>query len=126
MIPPDFYHYALTLFESILRFEPDAKMAILFCGVSQAELPENRASSNLLLIPDQDVCSKEPGKSIAEKYRLKNTDCYRWSLKPVIIKHLLEKNYEQVFYLDPDLFFVSCSWLGRRIGCGSILWRIEY
>lgn len=45
---------------------------------------------------------------IAEKLKKKyKGDKLRWSLKPVYVKYLLEQGYDQVIYVDNDIFFYS-------------------
>ncbi len=45
---------------------------------------------------------------IYEKYYQKYRDEFRWSMKPVLINHLLEKNINRrVIYLDSDLYFFN-------------------
>lgn len=54
------------------------------------------------------MCMSGIGKKIEEKYRKSSMDRFRWSLKPVFIKYLLqEKNYDKVIFVDPDLYFFN-------------------
>lgn len=46
--------------------------------------------------------------NLAEKIKKKyQNDQLRWSLKPVYVQHLLEQGYDQVIYVDNDIFFYS-------------------
>ncbi|MEM0996698.1 MAG: hypothetical protein AAGN35_06450 [Bacteroidota bacterium] len=48
------------------------------------------------------------GKAICQKYhRPEQQDALRWSLKPVLLHHLLQSEYERVIFLDNDLFFFA-------------------
>ncbi len=54
-----------------------------------------------------DINNQHTAAQIITKYRT-NKDKLRWSLKPVLMKHLLlQPETEQLIYLDNDLFFFS-------------------
>jgi hypothetical protein len=54
-----------------------------------------------------EISLSESARKIIEKYK-SNKDKLRWSLKPVFLKHLLEKQaINSVIYLDNDVFFYS-------------------
>ncbi len=52
---------------------------------------------------------------------------FRWMLKPILIKHLLEE-YDAVFWVDPDLYFFNdISHIARKLECHEVVlsphWR---
>ncbi len=60
------------------------------------------------------------GEAIKAKHH-ETSDCLRWSLKPVLIRALLEE-YDKVIYLDNDLFFFSLpSFLWSELDSNDIL-----
>jgi hypothetical protein len=53
------------------------------------------------------VVNNEAAKEIINKYG-KDNDKLRWSLKPILMKHLLSQQYtDRLIYLDNDLYFYS-------------------
>lgn len=74
------------------------------------------------LVLDQDASEAFPDfetlspKSLSESHLVKalyskyqqRTDAFRWSLKSVLMIHLLKTGkYDQVYFVDPDLYFVA-------------------
>lgn len=59
---------------------------------------------------------------LSDKYKL-NSNEFRWSMKPVLLLHLLQfEGYNKVFFLDPDLyFFSSYKYLEDELGDSSFL-----
>lgn len=89
--------------------------------VLQASLKQHGNTGLQVLVVDEGPAGKDqPGilqvddlvhapffKDIQKKYAHTNKDNFRWALKPVLIGHLLDKGFEKVIFLDPDLFFVN-------------------
>lgn len=87
----------------------------------EASLKQHGSTGLQVLVVDAEESSRDqPGilhlddlvhapffKEIEKKYAHTNKDHFRWALKPVLIGHLLEKAFEKVIFLDPDLFFVN-------------------
>jgi hypothetical protein len=66
-------------------------------------------------LPQSDV------KLILSKYGA-HSDKLRWSLKPVLIKYLLETKYEKVIYVDNDIYFFSSPFtLIEKLNYSNIL-----
>jgi 2-polyprenyl-3-methyl-5-hydroxy-6-metoxy-1,4-benzoquinol methylase len=106
IITADYIHYALALNHSLLKFNKEALLKIFvsdeycdFCDVKE-EFP------NIEFYYSSDLCKEGVSKKIYDKYTNVNMSYFRWSMKPVFIKELL-KSYDQVFFLDADLFFYS-------------------
>ena len=53
-----------------------------------------------------DVSNQPAASHIIKKYQL-NRNKLRWSLKPVLMKYLLETRSDELIYLDNDLFFFN-------------------
>lgn len=85
-----------TLLESVEKYcQTD-----LFCLVTDStEIKHSRFQCHSLNDLKSDKATK-----IKKKYR---NDRLRWSLKPVYVKHLLDQGYDQVIYVDNDIFFYS-------------------
>ena len=128
IITLDYLPYALSLNESLISGDPGAQLKVLIAD-SECEL-----SSVTVCYPNiefyfvNQLCLEGSGKLLYEKYAATDTDCFRWSMKPVFICFLLDQNYDQVFYLDCDLhFFASTDFLSEDLnGKGVLLtphWR---
>jgi hypothetical protein len=128
IITADFIHYALSLYESLSNYKDLESFYILVADqkISFNNL-ESKFSAIQILYPEE-VCNDEYGQQIQQKYQTNNMDCFRWSMKSVLIKYLLETGYDQVFFLDPDLYFYnSFDFLSQELEGNSVLlsphWR---
>ncbi len=127
IITANFIHYALSLYESLSRWGKIESFYILIADQHSFNHVEIHFPSIKFLHPEE-VCNDEIGKEIQEKYQTSNMDCFRWSMKSILIKYLLERGYEQVFFLDPDLYFYnSFDFLLQELEGNSVLlsphWR---
>ncbi len=92
--------YALA--DSLRRAAPEFLLHVLVTDKKAEQTFENCRFYELA-----DVARVESASKIIEKYH-SHSDKLRWSLKPVMIKHLLTTGgADKVIYLDNDLFFYS-------------------
>ena len=91
--------YALA--DSLENIRYDFELNVLVID-SNAEL--NFKNCNFLKLAD--VSSQPAAADIIRKYYL-NKDKLRWSLKPVLMKYLLQTRSDELIYLDNDLFFFN-------------------
>ena len=101
--------YALALRKSLLNFRKQVDFFILVSeGDDQLQIKiEDTYPETSVVLIDQ-LCSFGIGKRIFEKYFHLDMSSFRWSMKPVLIKYLLEeKGYEKVFLIDADIYFFS-------------------
>lgn len=102
VITHDFIPFAKTLFQSIRKFDH---------GVDCFALVIDRDSSEIfsdfeILLP-KSLSEAHLVKDFYSKYQ-DRSDALRWSLKSVLMIHLLKTGkYDQVFFVDPDLYFVG-------------------
>lgn len=69
--------------------------------------PNNRIDPNIILYSRNDL-KGEMEQAFYDKYAETNMDAYRWSMKTVLMKHLLAKpEIDKLIYLDSDIFFVG-------------------
>lgn len=111
-----------ALINSIRRFMPQVGFIVLL-------VDGDDCMDGAEVLSIQEVTQTETAQSIVKKYSRK-ADHLRWSLKPVLISHLLGKGHEQVIYLDNDLYFFSDpSFLFAELQDRSVLlcphWRIH-
>lgn len=128
IITADFLHYALALRHSLARFRPEIVLTALVADENVDVAKLNDAFDGLRLLSVQELCADGIGKRVLEKYGRANVDCFRWSMKPVLLNHLLSSGFEQAFFLDPDLFFFSeFGFLEQDLGERAVLltphWR---
>jgi ubiquinone/menaquinone biosynthesis C-methylase UbiE len=128
IITADYLHYALALYHSISRYHASATLNVLITdhctdlSYLSGDFPQIRFDYA------KDLCNEGIAKNIKNKYAVRQEDCFRWSMKPVYITHLLRLGFDQVFYLDGDLFFFSGpDFLSEELsGCSVLLtphWR---
>jgi len=128
IITSDYLHYALALHHSVSRYHPDAIFNVLVT---------DRCDDLTFLYKDfpkisfhftKDVCVDGVARRLKDKYAEKDANCFRWSMKSVYIIYLLQHGFDQVFYLDGDLFFYSeVDFLSKELSDSSVLltphWR---
>ncbi|MCS6935069.1 MAG: hypothetical protein NZM35_07970 [Chitinophagales bacterium] len=97
----DHYYKVFALCESLRAFSDSFTLHVL---VVERDLPHLIFPQLKKYVLNDLLCSDTAAK-IIHKYQ-RHTDRLRWSLKPVFMKHILEKeNAEAVIYLDNDLYF---------------------
>jgi len=130
IITADYIHSALSLYNSLK--EQKSKLNFDFCILianDDIEFKQLEEVYNPVKIVYTSTLYKDKyTKRIQDKYQNDNLDCFRWSMKPVLLKYLLEIGYDQAFYLDSDIYFYnSFSFLIEELENNSILlsphWR---
>ncbi|MBD8490438.1 hypothetical protein IFO69_16930 [Echinicola sp. CAU 1574] len=96
--------FAKTLFQSINRFDKKAKFVVLI-----VDERKGRSIHNDFDCISLDELSFFPQVNVLKKKYSPSSDELRWSLKPYLMRYLLEyKKTEMVFYVDSDIYFYSC------------------
>ena len=111
----------MALVQSVRQFMPHIPFYIL--------LLDGAYTGGEVEVLTPDDLNSELATDIIKKYR-KKSDELRWSLKPVLLAHLLQQNVERVIYLDNDLFFYNDpTFLFEKLSNHSVLlcphWRIR-
>lgn len=117
IITEDYLPFARTLFQSIWKFDKDLKcVALVVDHTGTGHIEE----FDVLYI--EELTEKDLVSQIQSKYS-NNLNGLRWSLKSVLMIHLLKTgNYDQVFFVDPDISFYSdFSFLYESLGVSPIL-----
>lgn len=132
IITEDFTHYALSLFGSLKKYHHSLHFYILIVNQKDPLRQLIADFSELYIVSLEDLLNQDhQAQIIADKYNYDdNFDCFRWSMKPVILRHLLNKGFNQVFFLDPDLYFFNdFTFLYRELEGSSLLltphWRAK-
>lgn len=124
IITADYAPFALALYDSIIRFDPNKILALF---ITSGELDdqlkaEMEMRENLLIYREDTFQNNKLALSLKTKYALTNSDAYRWSMKPVMMEFLLKKQFERIIYLDSDIyFFGDYSFLFKKLETSSIL-----
>jgi hypothetical protein len=109
--------FAKTLFQSIRKFDAEAEFfGLVVDGINPSEMTEFVA-----LEPDH-LSERNLTYSLMNQYQ-DNPDALRWSLKSVLLIHLLNtQKFDQVFFVDPDMYFYSdFRFLYEELGDRSFL-----
>lgn len=109
--------FAKTLFQSLRKFDSDIEaFALLVDSEYKFDFPEFQC------LQLADLSEVKLVKEIKKKY-YNNPNALRWSLKSVLMIHLLKTaKCEQVFFVDPDLYFVNdFKFLYQDLGDRSFL-----
>ncbi|MDP4264236.1 MAG: hypothetical protein Q8941_17030 [Bacteroidota bacterium] len=104
IITADYYPKALTLFKSLIQFNPSAPLQVLVAD-NKPVSPAMERPDLIRLIPASNLAGYSLCDDLYKKYAHNDMDSFRWSLKPVFISYLLENGFDKVLYLDCDMFF---------------------
>jgi len=109
IVTPDYSPFAASLITSLQAVKSQTKKLYVLVAVYKEECQENLVQvDGIEYVFLNDLCKNGLGKSIKDKYYKDFMDEFRWSMKSVFIKWLIEfENYNKVIYLDCDLFFYN-------------------
>lgn len=114
IISHDYLHYAFALRDSLVNFNNEITLFV-FVSCKRTELASINLNdhSNIVLIFTDELCEASYGRDIYLKYFHENLNFFRWSMKAVLMKHILQiLGYHKVLYVDGDiLFFNSYNFL---------------
>lgn len=126
IISQSHFAWALALNSSLLQFDKNMNMSVLITDTAHFESPFLKDFPNINIIYLEDLCYLEKGEKIIQKYK-KQANELRWTLKSVLIMHLLH-HYHKVLYCDCDIFFFSpYTFLIEQLDSAAVLlsphWR---
>lgn len=118
--------WALALGASLRQFDPSLAFVVLISDVEVLDPDATKSIPELEVLFLKDMLHSALGKRIATKYA-EQPDELRWSMKPVLMQHLL-KRYRKVIYGDCDLhFFSDPKWIWDELDRSDLLvsphWR---
>lgn len=102
IITADYIPFARVLFHSLEKQQPGCLLHIFIAGEHSASLPEN-----IIPVTAAEIARNPLFRSVEKKYAHTSADLFRWSMKPILIGYLLDKGYDKVIYVDPDIYFVG-------------------
>ncbi|RXP52920.1 hypothetical protein EC396_10780 [Lutibacter sp. HS1-25] len=109
IITGNYGHYALALYDSVEQFNKNVHFYIF---VSDNELSSSiqkkiEDRTNIFVLNKNDLSVFKLAQQLEQKYAINNQDAYRWGMKPIILRYLLETNYAKAIYVDCDIHFFS-------------------
>lgn len=118
--------WALALADSLRQWDSALPFTILITDVDSAEGIDMGGRSNTSIVVLNELMHRPLCRAITTKYA-EQSDELRWSMKPVLMAHLLER-YTKVIYGDCDLHFYSDpAWLWKELDTSNVLlsphWR---
>lgn len=126
IITQSYLPFAAALKSSLAKFNSEIILNVLIVDGDNNKVYTN----NLNVVYLKDILkSSSIGKLIVNKYnRPEEVDLLRWSLKPILINHLLEDGYDKVIFTDPDTYYFSdFSFLFEELELNNIIltphWR---
>ncbi len=102
IITANYLPFAKVLFNSLKKFSPNCLLQVLIVDENT-----NSSSTNFVIHQPSELIKTKLFREIEKKYAHTNPDYFRWSLKPIFITYLLEKEFDKVIFLDPDIYFVG-------------------
>ncbi|MBV6642947.1 MAG: hypothetical protein KI791_19680 [Cyclobacteriaceae bacterium] len=97
--------YAKTLYQSIQRFNNNARLQVLVVDAVEGMLDESEYLSYYSL--DQ-LIDTQFFSEIKQKYfRKHRIDRFRWSIKPVFVNYLFQLDFDKVIIVDSDVHFFN-------------------
>jgi hypothetical protein len=96
--------YVFTLYKSIAKHNPSIVFNVFISD--RNDIDNITQTKCIKFYGCHSLCSDGYGKKIKSKYQKEYMDEFRWSMKPVFINYLLERDgYNKVIYVDSDIYF---------------------
>lgn len=102
IINSNYYPLVKVLFSSLKKYFPDSRFHVLFTDNFSLQ-----SEAGIEILRLKDIGNTDIGNAILKKYANSHNDVFRWSLKPVIIHHLISCGYSKVIFTDPDIYFTG-------------------
>jgi hypothetical protein len=107
IITSDYLFYALALRDSLCRIDPAAHLHILVTDAPARHWQVPSRGHNLTIYQPDAICTDDVARALRAKYAGHAPDHFRWSMKPIFIKHLLRHGMRKAIYVDSDIFFFA-------------------
>jgi len=97
-----------ALHDSLQRCNAGTVLHVFLSDVPSDCVETIEHSPGIRLYGIEDLCRDDVGRKIFEKYHAESMDNFRWSMKPVFLKYLLEHaGCEKLIYVDNDIYFFN-------------------
>ena len=94
IVAANYLAQAMGLEETVARWHPEASMVTLIADDPSSTRPDGRMSVGALRLPDGELTKMAAIYDVME---------FSTALKPWLLSHLLEEDFDQVWYIDPDI-----------------------
>lgn len=91
---------AKVLHYSLKKFDANILLQVLVIGETEEQSQNNFNIHNIGSLENYPLV-----KELESRYAYLLNDKFRWAMKPVFISYLLEKGFDKVIYIDPDIHF---------------------
>ena len=116
-----FMPYVLSLHDSLKQFNPDIHLHVMISDPISDEDLKRYHKDNLFVMSYQVLCEDGMGKAICDKYAQQDQNLFRWAMKSVLTRYLLN-TYDKVICADCDLnFFSDYQFLFDKLDTASVL-----
>jgi len=118
-----------ALYDSVKRYHADVLFHVLISDAGPECVDGSGLFPNIRLYGVDEMCRHGIGKEICEKYRDVSMDTFRWAMKPVFLKYLIENaDCKKLIYVDNDIYFFNeYSFLFDELNSSDIIltphWR---
>jgi hypothetical protein len=102
IITSDYYPFAKVLYASLVKYAPGTNFQVLVVDNNHY-----KSEGNFCIHQAKDLVKNPQFLEIEKKYAFTNSDYFRWALKPIFISYLLNKNFDKVIFVDPDVYFIG-------------------
>jgi hypothetical protein len=122
IITPDYLAWAQVLRDSIINQQKDSVLYTFISCFKKDLHYELTDFKNMNYLFVDDLCKDGMGKKIYEKYFSENKDSFRWSMKGIVLKYLVENKNDKAIYVDCDIcFYNDFSFLFEELNNHNIL-----
>jgi hypothetical protein len=131
IITKNYYPYTKALFKSLKSFDAQVTLQVLICDGQPGDKSPLESIAGLRIFYPGDLTAIPLVSSVYKKYAHTDLNFFRWSLKPILLTYLLERDYSKVIYVDSDIFFYNdYQFLFKELNNASILltphWRSRF
>jgi len=125
----DHMPYVFALHDSITRYHADVVLNVLIADAEPDSIENQDRFPQIRLYGVDELCGLGAGKRIFENYHAVCMDKFRWSMKPVFLKYLIEHaDCEKLIYVDNDIcFFNEYAFLFDELDSSNVIltphWR---
>lgn len=102
IITSNYYPFAKVLYASLAKYAPGTSLQVLVVDNNQYQ-----SEGNFCIHQAIDLVENPQFLDIEKKYAFTNSDYFRWSLKPIFLNYLLNKDFNKVIFVDPDVYFIG-------------------
>ena len=103
IITADYFFYTKAIYDSLKRFNLKVKFHVLIVDDFKRRLDYDGIEVSTLENLKNDF---QEDYALIKHYEYDKASNLRWALKPLFLKYLLlEKKYNKVIFVDPDLYF---------------------